>query len=71
MKEVAKKLSRIEECDEEFTENDNETEEKDESYDDNVMLQFDEDGNFIGWSMVLGDCTATSQMVEGGPVYAM
>ena len=47
IKEVADKLSRIEECDEEFTENDNDTEEKDESCDDNVMLQFDEDGNFI------------------------
>ena len=44
MKEVTEKLSRIEESNDEFTENDNE----DETYDDNIMLKFDEDGNFIG-----------------------
>ena len=44
---VFKKLSRIEESNKEFTENDNESVEKDESYDDNIMLNFNEDGNFI------------------------
>ena len=44
MKEVTENLSRIEESNDEFTENDNEG----ETYDDNIMLKFDEDGNFIG-----------------------
>ena len=47
MKEVTEKLSRIEESNKEFTENDNESVEKDESYDDNIMLNFNEDGHFI------------------------
>ena len=44
MKEVTEKLSRIKESNDEFTENDND----DETYDDNLMLKFDEYGNFIG-----------------------
>ena len=46
-KELAKRLAVIEE-DVEFQENDNESDDKDESYDDNIMLKFDEYGNFIG-----------------------
>ena len=48
MKELTAKLSAIEETEEEFIESDNEDEYKDESYDDNIMLKFDEDCNFIG-----------------------